>query len=80
MKKIPLGSISLAEVVYLLGFIIIVTVAVCLLIVMCMLMLMGAKLIAKTFFGGKGVSIIAYLLILVVGFLFHCRKKHSNKI
>ena len=82
MKKIPLCKLGLDEVVYLIGFAIVVAVATCLLVLAAMLFLIAMKFIAKTFFAGKVAHIVLHSFVVVSGILLLYQKfvlkKHPN--
>jgi hypothetical protein len=71
--KIPLGRVAFPEVVYLCKFTIMATVAVCILIIICMLTLVGIKLVVEPFFGKNGTLIVVWLINIVLFIKYRCR-------
>lgn len=82
MKKIPLGSIGLDEVVYLLWFTIAVTVSASLFLISVMFILIGMGIIAETlipkdFLPRQEIRVVIIYLCLALNILLHYRRRKA---
>ena len=84
MKKIPLGSIGLDEVVYLLWFTIAVAVACVSFLITVMFILIGMGVIAETFIPKdflprQEIRVVIIYLFLALNILLHYRRRKASQ-